>query len=181
MSHSTSDSFRNSTSTSVLHNVVKISQSSTRYVICLVPQVSPGSVVDGGDGVKVSLAQHQQHYSISRAHASQQICEPDGTLCGPEQGVEVKICKFSTDDDNLSIPVFAISEDDDREPLVSAEHQNQVKNNEMENHESFPSLGSSHLAFTDEESAVLNNTSNEIQHPSLSHVTVPCDSLGKNM
>ncbi|MCI4392930.1 hypothetical protein PGIGA_G00151600 [Pangasianodon gigas] len=147
----------------------------------LVDTVSPGSVVDGAGGVKVPSAQQQRRYNMSRSHTSQQICEPDGALCGPEQVVEVKICEFSPDDDNLTIPVFAISEEDDREPLVSAEHQNQVKNNKIGNHESFPSLGSAHLAFTVEESAVLKNTSSKIQLPSLSHVTVPCDSVGKDM
>lgn len=148
----------------------------------LVPQVSPGSVVDGDDGVKVPSAQHQRRYT-SRSHTSQQICEPDGALCVPEQGAEVKICKFSAAaaDDHVTIPVFAISEDDDREPLVSAEHQNHVKNNDVGNHESLPSLGSTHLAFTDEESAVLKYTSRKIQLPSLSHVTVLCDSVGKDM
>ncbi|XP_053084704.1 uncharacterized protein si:dkey-112e17.1 [Pangasianodon hypophthalmus] len=145
----------------------------------LVDTVSPGSVVDGGGGVKVPSAQQQRRYNMSRSHTSQQICEPDGALCGPEQAVEVKICEFSPDDDNLTIPVFAISEEDDREPLVSAE--NQVKNNKLGNHDSFPSLGSAHLAFTVEESAVLKNTSSKIQLPSLSHVTVPCDSVGKDM
>ncbi|KAB5528775.1 hypothetical protein PHYPO_G00144050 [Pangasianodon hypophthalmus] len=145
----------------------------------LVDTVSPGSVVDGGGGVKVPSAQQQRRYNMSRSHTSQQICEPDGALCGSEQAVEVKICEFSPDDDNLTIPVFAISEEDDREPLVSAE--NQVKNNKLGNHDSFPSLGSAHLAFTVEESAVLKNTSSKIQLPSLSHVTVPCDSVGKDM
>ncbi|MCJ8747155.1 hypothetical protein PDJAM_G00150190 [Pangasius djambal] len=148
----------------------------------LVDTVSPGSVVDGGGGgVNVPSAQQQRRYTMSRSHTSQQICEPDGALCGPEQAAEVKICEFSPDDGNLTIPVFAISEEDDREPLVSAEHQNQVKNNKIGNHESFPSLGSAHLAFTDEESAVLKNTSSKIQLPSLSHVTMPCDSVGKDM
>ncbi|KAF4074136.1 hypothetical protein AMELA_G00236130 [Ameiurus melas] len=147
----------------------------------LVDTVSPGSVVDGGgDVVKVPSAQHQRRY-MSRSHTSHQICEPDGALCVPEQGVEVKICEFSADDDHVTIPVFAISEDDDREPLVSAEHQNHVKNNVVRNHESIPSLGSTHLAFTDEESAVWKNTSHKIQLPSLSHVTVTCDFVGTSM
>lgn len=138
----------------------------------LFPQVSPGS-----DGVKFPSAPNQQRYNSSRSHTSEQLREPDAALCGLEQGVEVKICRFSSaaddDDDNLTIPVFAISEEDDREPLVSAEHQNQVKNCE-----SFPTLGSTH--FTDEELAVLKNSS-KIQLPSLSHVTVPCDSVGKDI
>ncbi|KAK3514903.1 hypothetical protein QTP70_034586 [Hemibagrus guttatus] len=146
----------------------------------LVDTVSPGSGVDGAEGVKIPSAQHQRRYNSSRSQTSRQLCEPDGALCGLEQGVEVKICKFSAADDNLAIPVFAISEEDDREPLVSAEHQNQVKNSEIGNHESFPSLGSTHLAFTDEDLAVLKNTS-KIQLPLLSHVTVPCDSVGKDM
>lgn len=137
--------------------------------------------MDGGDGVKVPSAQRQHRYNISRSHTSQQICESDGAPCSPELGVEVKIGEFSTDDDNLTIPVFAISEEDDQEPLVSAEHHDQVKNNKIGNRESFPSLGTAHSAFTDEESAVLKNISSKIRLPSLSHVTVPCDSLGKDM
>lgn len=144
----------------------------------LIPQASPGSVVDGGDGVKVPSAQRQRRYNISRSYTSQQISEPDGTPCGLEKGEEVKI---SAADDNLTIPVFAISEEDDREPLVSAEHQDQVKNNVIGNRETVPSLGSDHWAFTDEESAVLKNTSSKIHLPSLSHMIVSCDSLGKDM
>ncbi|XP_060739331.1 uncharacterized protein si:dkey-112e17.1 isoform X2 [Tachysurus vachellii] len=142
----------------------------------LVDTVSPGS-----DGVKFPSAPNQQHYSSSRSHTSEQLREPDAALCGLEQGVEVKICRFSAaddDDDNLTIPVFAISEEDDREPLVSTEHQNQVKNCETGNCESFPTLGSTH--FTEEELAVSKNSS-KIQLPSLSHVTVPCDSVGKDI
>lgn len=116
-------------------------------------------MVDGADGVKIPSAQHQRRYNSVRSRTSQQLCEPDGALCGLEQGVEVKICKFSAAEDeaNLTIPVFAISEEDDREPLVSAEHQNRVKNSEIGNHESFPSLGSTHLAFTDEDLTALKN------------------------
>ncbi|XP_047673915.1 uncharacterized protein si:dkey-112e17.1 isoform X2 [Tachysurus fulvidraco] len=144
----------------------------------LVDTVSPGS-----DGVKVPSAPNQQRYNSSRSHTSEQLCEPDAALCGLEQGVEVKICRFSAaaaddDDDNLTIPVFAISEEDDREPLVSAEHQNQEKNCESGNCESFPTLGSTH--FTVEELDVYKNSS-KIQLPSLSHVTVPCDSVGKDI
>ncbi|XP_058230976.1 uncharacterized protein si:dkey-112e17.1 isoform X4 [Hemibagrus wyckioides] len=143
----------------------------------LVDTLPPGSVVGGADGVKIPSVQHQRRYNSGRSQTSQQLCEPDGALCGLEQGVEVKICKFSAAEDeaNLTIP-----EEDDREPLVSAEPQNRVKNSEIGNHESFPSLGSTHLAFTDEDLTVLKNTS-KIQLPSLSHVTVPCDSAGKDM
>lgn len=148
--------------------------------MCLVPQVSPGPVVDSDDVVKVPSTQHQRRCNTSRSHTSPQLCEPDGALCSPQREVEEKICKFSVNDDNLPVPVFAISEEDDREPLVSADHQNQVKHNEIRNHKSIPFLGSAHLAFTDEELA-LKNMPSKIQLPSLSHVTVPCESVGKDM
>ncbi|KAI5627167.1 hypothetical protein C0J50_13269 [Silurus asotus] len=145
----------------------------------LVETVSPGSVMDGRDALEVPLA---QHYDTSRSRTSQQISEPDGALCGPEQGMQIKICEFPADgnDDDLSIPVFAISEEDDREPLVFSEHQHKTKNDEIGSHRSFMSLGSAHLAFTDEELAVLKKNTSKIQLPSLSHVTVSCDSEGKN-
>lgn len=129
-------------------------------VFLLVPQVSPGSVVDGGNGANIPSAQHQR-----RLNTSQQLCEPDGAPCGQETEVEVKICEFSADDENRTIPVFTISEEDDREPLVSAEHQDQEKNNVIRNHQYFPSFGSAHSAFTNEESAVLKNTSGKLRLP----------------
>lgn len=150
-------------------------------MVRLVPQVSPpGSVVDAGDGVKVPSAQRQRRYNTSPSQRL--IFESEDAPCSPEQGVEVKICEYSNDDnENLTIPVFTISEEDDREPLVSGERYDQAKNNKIVNRESFPSLGSAHSAFTDEVSAVLKNTPGKIRLPSLSHVTVPCDSWGKDM
>ncbi|KAF7687155.1 uncharacterized protein si:dkey-112e17.1 [Silurus meridionalis] len=149
----------------------------------LVESVSPGSVMDGRDAMEVPLAQHNRRYDTSRSHTSQQISELDGALCGLEQGMQIKICEFPADgnDDNLSIPVFAISEEDDREPLFFSKHQHKTKNDEIGSHRSFTSLGSAHLAFTDEELAVLEkNTSSKIHLPSLSHVTLSCDSEGRN-
>ncbi|TUM79443.1 putative palmitoyltransferase ZDHHC8 [Bagarius yarrelli] len=140
----------------------------------LVDAVSPGSVLDTGDNVRKPSVQHRSTPRISR-----KLCEANGALCGPEQEVEVTSCNFNTAGDQLCTSV--ISEEDDREPLVSSEDLKQVKYDDIRNHESLPWISSAHSVFKDEETSDLKNMSIKIQLPLLSHVITPCDSVGTDV
>ncbi|KAL1273871.1 hypothetical protein QQF64_026685 [Cirrhinus molitorella] len=47
---------------------------------------------------------------------------PSDTSGAPSSQLQIKCPISSTEDDHVTVPVFAISEEDDRQPLVSAEH-----------------------------------------------------------
>ncbi|KAI4879114.1 hypothetical protein NFI96_025210, partial [Prochilodus magdalenae] len=126
--------------------------------------------------------------------ASHQLPEPSSTLSGQQQktgeaaagdsSMSYGVRSHPSEDDHVSVPVFAISEEDDRQPLVSAED---LVRPSMVNGQSYESpnrpLGSAHSAtpLTTEETkmAVLKNS--KIQLPSLSQATLQCSSVGKDM
>ncbi|XP_062873860.1 uncharacterized protein LOC134335279 [Trichomycterus rosablanca] len=160
--------------------------------------VSSGSVMDGGDHrnllsgsslIFCSLpqshsARRQRRFNPSRFNsssaASKHVSDPEGAPYGPEENVQ--IC---TDHEDVTVPVFGVSEDDDREPLVSAEQGNGVSTvDDAQVSEYFTHTGSvrSTSGVVDESKLdVLKTTSNAIHLPSLSHVTAACELVGKDM
>ncbi|KAL7836974.1 hypothetical protein AOLI_G00282590 [Acnodon oligacanthus] len=127
--------------------------------------------------------------------ASHQLPEPGGpsgqqqqqklgeTAAG-DSSLSYSVRSHPSKNDHVSVPVFAISEEDDRQPLVLAED---LARPSMVNGQGYESpkkpFGSAHSAtpLTTEESklAVLKNS--KIQLPSLSQVTVQCSLMGKDM
>jgi len=84
--------------------------------------------------------------SSSGSSSSSLQCQIDG-------GQAAKRRDFSGDSDHISVPVFAISEEEDRQPLVSAEHLDQTTAPTVQNglvrgtfEGKKPPLGSSHLS-----------------------------------
>lgn len=61
------------------------------------------------------------------------LCSSSSTQCQGESGHAGKRREFPGEGDHISVPVFAISEEEDRQPLVSSEHLNQTSASAMLN------------------------------------------------
>ncbi|XP_042343714.1 uncharacterized protein si:dkey-112e17.1 [Plectropomus leopardus] len=72
------------------------------------------------DSAKASVAPHTQGSPSEPSSGSS-----SSTQCQIESGQAGKRRDFQGEGDHISVPVFAISEEEDRQPLVSAEHVNQ--------------------------------------------------------
>ncbi|XP_076003577.1 uncharacterized protein LOC142996515 [Genypterus blacodes] len=81
-----------------------------------------GLLSEPTDPTKTSAA---PHVNGSPSEASSGSPSPSGQS-QPERGQEGKGCEFPGEGDHVSVQVFAISEEEDRQPLVPAEHLDQV-------------------------------------------------------
>ncbi|XP_037387461.1 uncharacterized protein si:dkey-112e17.1 [Pygocentrus nattereri] len=133
--------------------------------------------------------------SNGSAAASHQLPEPSGAPSGQQQqklgdtaagdsSMSYSVRSHPSENDHVSVPVFAISEEDDRQPLVLAED---LARPSMVNGQGYESpkkpFGSTHSAppLTTEESKLAILKNNKIQLPSLSQATVQCSLMGKDM
>ncbi|XP_066509191.1 uncharacterized protein [Hoplias malabaricus] len=121
--------------------------------------------------------------------AAHQLPDPSSTPSGQQQQQqkpgeaavgENRVRSLSHEDTHVSVPVFAISEEDDRQPLVLSEDIARPLTANGRSYEGPKKpLSPTHSATTMREDSVLKN--NKIQLPSLSQASVHCSLMGKDM
>ncbi|XP_072521398.1 uncharacterized protein [Salminus brasiliensis] len=145
---------------------------------------SESSKPQGGANENTSTASQFSEPSGVPSGQQQQQKQKQVELTAGDSGLSYSVRNHPAEDDHVSVPVFAISEEDDRQPLVLAED---VARPSMANGQSYESpkrlFSPAHSAtpnMTEEPKlAVLKNS--KIQLPSLSQATVQCSLMGKDM